>query len=1495
MSGATCTDPTPDGSVLFVLPAGKSRQDATTAMQDSYDLAFQEETDPRWITTQECLAKSSRNPNEVFVCDPFKGPAFDHLTALNCRVVGPLCMVLCIQEQQSLPHRPNPLYSLSFRGIVITVTALDVEERKKVQTRVQLMGGSFVAPLTTSVTHVVAGEVGSKKYHMAAGRKLPVMQPQWVDFFWEKEQHTLAHASSDSYNHFRLPAFKGLSITVSQVSSRERKELQVLVESNGGKYSGQLKSKDTTHVVLLHATGSKYQHGRAWHLHCVHVRWLYDSAQAGYALDESLYAIQPQGASKSTPSSFTEAPTPNLDMSAIEKVTHASCLEETTAANATDISQMTQRDPVDEIDVERLSLRCGQFLDGCCVLLWGFAPGKLDKMRRVINACGGVRFNEYAEQVTHVVVAEGANISELNKAIVKQGGFPYLVSPQWFAESCALGVVQKIDAYLLVKVASKPSIVESPSSLSKRTTETFQNAPSRELDGTVLPDLSDIVNQYRTSANVTADNSTLEDSRVLPDPECHSRFDAMPAEVTVKGDNLLSRPSNESVTLNALFDFMTFRIHDFKDEDEALLREMIVRNGGKVITDMGERPDGLQKLIEVVPLVVDLEKDYNHFGGLVVTYCWLQACIHTETLLAFDSDQLFSPFQKPASEGPLRGCVISFSQYNTPEREFLVHLAESMGAVCQEFLVRNVSKQRKLFRNTHLVACEPQGSKYEAAKKWGLPIVTKEWLVTSAKYCAKMDEDQFFVDSVYNEMSRAKDSEVSEFVDDGERRPGTTAINDSSTHSEAPATSLSLQRGHVNTPQHALELIGNEQHSDNAVGKSSRLECSNPADQYQTPEHVQRISLDGVPTPGSFLKSQRIRELMHQSRNSSSASIASVDASISEDTFQQMLDGTHKPQLHLPGLPEQLEAKETAARNGPHALSLVKQLAQNMKLAAERIGDKDLLDGLTNTPTPKKTRIPAFPFPELNCRPLVGVVVCVSSKLAQHEKELRDFVVSLGGQFAQSCTEQCTHFIYQGRPGEPLPREAVRARDLGKKLVSPEWVYACKGSGVRHDEADFPGVHDERLSLSGHLTAVRVAKQKSPTRERSSSSVFGLPHSRPHTSAQQETRRPIEPPARRQTQNQQIINGQLDELMSVAQEASRRLSHQRPACLSMVNSPAPAVPLPSPSSPSRLSANLPLPDSESQFVSVTWDDPTRRQEMERLAGKLSEVEPLSQYLQWDGEDDVFNAPKPQDPLPEPPKKFMFSGLAEEQKAHYAGIVEELGGVLLTSKNYSPEMTHLVLANPLKNERYLAAVAGGKFVLHTAYLDESATAGQFLDEEEYEWGGPLTERVLADLSTSSVKGQKHKPAFAPRRWRQLIARNPDSRGAFSEWRVILFASEAAKEAVYRRVLQAGGATILPSSPPDFQTGDVTHALFDAGMARSVDLKLLIDAGVLCLKAEYMATFLVEDPVPSPEKFRISELMSLLDCGAPPGILASKRNGSATLSEGAVRHRTKRTRR
>lgn len=58
----------------------------------------------------------------------------------------------------------------------------------------------------------------------------------------------------------------------------------------------------------------------------------------------------------------------------------------------------------------------------------------------------------------------------------------------------------------------------------------------------------------------------------------------------------------------------------------------------------------------------------------------------------------------------------------------------------------------------------------------------------------------------------------------------------------------------------------------------------------------------------------------------------------------------------------------------------------------------------------------------------------------------------------------------------------------------------------------------------------------------------------------------------------------------------------------------------------------------------------------------------------------------------------------------------------------------------RNEKYLAAVAAGKWVLHKSYLEASRQAGFFVDEAPHEWG-------------QEVPGEPpNKLAAAARRWR-----------------------------------------------------------------------------------------------------------------------------------------------
>lgn len=48
--------------------------------------------------------------------------------------------------------------------------------------------------------------------------------------------------------------------------------------------------------------------------------------------------------------------------------------------------------------------------------------------------------------------------------------------------------------------------------------------------------------------------------------------------------------------------------------------------------------------------------------------------------------------------------------------------------------------------STHLVCPRPTGNKYQAAKKWGVPSVSADWLIECARVARKVPEADFAVD-----------------------------------------------------------------------------------------------------------------------------------------------------------------------------------------------------------------------------------------------------------------------------------------------------------------------------------------------------------------------------------------------------------------------------------------------------------------------------------------------------------------------------------------------------------------------------------------------------------------------------------------------------------------------------------------------------------------------------------------------------------------------------
>lgn len=55
----------------------------------------------------------------------------------------------------------------------------------------------------------------------------------------------------------------------------------------------------------------------------------------------------------------------------------------------------------------------------------------------------------------------------------------------------------------------------------------------------------------------------------------------------------------------------------------------------------------------------------------------------------------------------------------------------------------------------------------------------------------------------------------------------------------------------------------------------------------------------------------------------------------------------------------------------------------------------------------------------------------------------------------------------------------------------------------------------------------------------------------------------------------------------------------------------------------------------------------------------------------------------------------------------------LGGVVLDKQSFDPSCSHIIVGTPLRNEKYLAALAAGKWILHRSYLEACRSVGHFV--------------------------------------------------------------------------------------------------------------------------------------------------------------------------------------
>ncbi|KAF4020590.1 hypothetical protein G4228_012630 [Cervus hanglu yarkandensis] len=1379
------------------------------------------------------MSKNEKEPFFVkFLKSSDNSECFFKALELGCRIVGPQVVVFCMHHQRCVPRAEHPVYNMVMSDVIVSCTSLEKDKREEVHKYVQMMGGRVYRDLNISVTHLIAGEVGSKKYLVAANLKKPILLPSWIKTLWEKSQEKkIARYTDINMEDFKCPIFLGCIICVTGLCTLDRKSVQQLTVKHGGQYMGQLKMNECTHLIVQEPKGQKYECAKRWNVHCVTTQWFFDSVEKGFCQDESVYKTEPRSETKSMPDTSTPTGQINtIDSRTLSDVSHISNINASCVNESICNSVSSKLEPTIE-NLENLDISAFQapedLLDGCRIYLCGFNGRKLDKLRRLINSGGGVRFNQLNEDVTHVIV--GDDDDELKQFWDKSAHRPHVVGAKWLLECFSKGYMLPEEPYIHVNyqpveipVSDQP---ESKTALLKRKNSSFSKNDFAPEEKHEQAD-EDLLSQYQTNNSTVVEVAKSEvglcsDSTRVEPLNDSTRISLQEHQSSISH----CLPDVSTVTEEGLFSQKRFLVLGFSNENESNIATIIRENAGKIVS--------LQSRVvadyAVVPL---LGCEVQATVGEVVTNTWLVTCIDYQTLIDPNSNPLFTPVPVMAGMTPLEDCVLSFSQCVGAEKDSLTFLANHLGASVQEYFVRKSNAKKGMFASTHLVLKEPGGSKYEAAKKWNIPAVTIAWLLESARLGKRANESHFLIENSPKE-ERSLETET------------TNEVNLNPDTPEHPVTHLETHRKTAVTP---LDM-------NRFQSKAFRTVMS---------QHSGQASVS--PTPGQSLQKEPSLHLDTPSKFLSKDKLFKPSFDVKDALAA----------LETPGGPSQQKRKLSTPLSEVIVKNLKLALANSSRNAAALSASPQLKDAQSEK--------------EVAPKPLQKVVVCVSKKLSKKQSELNGIAASLGADYRWSFDETVTHFIYQGRPND-TNREYKSVKERGVHIVSEHWLLECAQEYKHLPESLYPHTYNPKMSLDisavqdGRLGNNRLLSAGSAMKDDEpdhmpveENDIDNMTTSNKELATSNGNGRNDSKGALTQTlEMRENFQKQLQEIMSatsIVKPQGQRTSLSRSGCNSSTSS-TPDSTRSARSGRSRVlealrSSRQTVPDintEPSQNEQIIWDDPTAREERARLASNLQWPSCPTQYseLQIDvkkledspfqeplhdseiaeqavcdpGNVCVTGAPKhriseeletpmkdshliptPQAPsiafpLANPPvapyprekiitieethedlkKQYIFqlSSLNPQERIDYCHLIEKLGGSVIEKQCFDPSCTHIVVGHPLRNEKYLASVAAGKWVLHRSYLEACRTAGRFMS-------------VLPGYSVSLFKEATHL-------FSDFNKQKPDDSG--------VNIAEAAAQNVY------------------------------------------------CLKTEYIADFLMQESPPQVENYCLPEAASFLQNKKEPG--------------------------
>ncbi|KAL4096856.1 hypothetical protein QTP88_021734 [Uroleucon formosanum] len=816
--------------VFFVLTEDRTDiEDMSETMQLALQDCINHELKTTVINESDVCNMTSLRKSQVFVYDNFEGPAFQHILIAakqnKAVIVSPICLRTCFIEAISIPENNSPIYTMAMRNIVLSISNLSPKEKERVKEKVEYMGGIFSHSLRDSTTHLMVGKAGSQKHIKAIENGINVMTEKWVDAVWEESLTCNVVATETKFDKFKCPPFYKLEITTSGLEGKDRENIISLIDENGGKYTPQMKKDETNILILMKPTGQKFTYAQQWGLFCLKPSWICDSVKKGYIVETRDYIVKNTMLS-STPASSNVKPNfsqndiseivaepkstieetiNNCDMLKRQKINNHRSQENCTTPKKNNgqynPKKINYKDILNDLSLLEVK-KAGTILDGCKIYFSGFSLSEEEKLKRIVISTGGIRYMELNESITHILVGEfSASLAKLLHSIQQK---PHVVNFNWLLESINLKCTAPEEQFLAME-SSHSFTPESPSPLSKKGLYMMKNSTlsqPRVVDKpkfqtsniTSNPPLDNFIDQY-----LNVENANFNDT--LSEKSSGTTQDTM---------------STQDSKLESILEGLTILLYDLDAHQLPSIKSKIISMGGVAVNTRSYRG---QINYVVVPIVFN-EKSLN-INATIVSCLWIEDCYNHVEQIPIEY------YHKPvifSGSMPLKNCVISITNYTGSERYFLKEVSLLLGANFQDALSRKSKPEDHIMMTTHLICSTPEGPKYEASVKWGVPVVSKEWLLKCVSCKRRLPEDKFPI------VSNANNSSLMDSTVASTSKVKNEGHNNSSTSFTQKLTILALQENDVDS-ELAMPLKDTEDDIEPPPKKKCSVEIMIPTSQ----------------------------------------------------------------------------------------------------------------------------------------------------------------------------------------------------------------------------------------------------------------------------------------------------------------------------------------------------------------------------------------------------------------------------------------------------------------------------------------------------------------------------------------------------------------------------------------------------------------------------------------------------------------------------------------